>query len=368
MNTKRLPSKSRERIKAAQTDVVLNDAARRRRTVAIASLTSVLFLATSAACGTSAKDTGAADVKKRPVVVAWNSTPDLAYLPLLMAVDAMQKDGYNLKAQTLSGADVVAQALDSNQAQFTSDNITGAAKAVEKGAKIQIVSAASANEAVWVTTPGYEDCNDLTGKPVGIFGPAAASGYTKEMNAYFAKRCPNVKPKLVTIPDSALRAQALGNGQIVATVLARSDAENLISKSGKTGEYTVTGFRELFPGLADNYLFANGDVMKNHPKIVTAFVKAQLEAIRQIYRDPSTATDFVDTHLNKKAYSDESVKAAIANKIWYVNGGLDDEVGIAGLTETLSVFKLPGKADKLVNTSFVDKALKDLGRSEYTKR
>jgi hypothetical protein len=287
-----------------------------------------------------------------------------------MAVAQMKKDGWNITAQTVSGADVAAQALASNRAQFTDDNITGAAAAVAHGAGIKIVAASSANEAAWVTAPGYSDCNSLNGKSVGIFGPAAASGYTKEMDLYFSKHCPNVKPHLVTIPDSSLRAQAMANKQIVATMLAISDADTLQKTLDPKTKYTVTEMSAAFPGLADNYLYANTNVLKSDPTAVETFVADSLTAVRQVYADASNTAAFtklLSTYLSAKSYTAASATSTLAAKIWYANGGLDSQ-GTAGLTQTLKVFQLPGTASSLIETSAAQQALKQVGSSKDTDR
>lgn len=336
-----------------------------RRGAVSALLVSMLSL-TSVACGIGSSGSGSGGGGAE-VTVVWNSTPDIAYLPLLMAIDTLKKDGYNINATALSGADVAAQALSSDRAQFTSDNVSGAANAIKMGAPIRAVAASSGNEAVWVTTDGYEDCASLDGKPVGIFGPAASSGYTKEMNAYFDDECPGVEPKLVTIPDSALRAQALANDQLDATVLALSDAVTLQTKLDPSGTYHVHSFRDHFPGLADNYLFTTEQVLQDDPDLVNAFVKAELEAVRSIYRNPEQLPSLLDEHFGSKAYTHEVAVAAAKRKTWYANGGLDD-TGLKGLEETLRLFELDGSPDEIVDPDPLDAVLGDIGESDATTR
>lgn len=333
-----------------------------RRSALLVLLAALLSL-TTVACGIGSS--GGDEDKK--ISVVWNSTPDIAYLPLLMAIDTMKKNGYDIEATTLSGADVAAQALSSDRAQFTSDNVSGAANAIEMGAPIKAVAANSANEAVWVTTDGHQDCASLDGEPVGIFGPEASSGYTKEMNAYFDNECPGVEPKLVTIPDSSLRAQALANGELEATVLALSDAVTLETKLDPDGNYHVTSFRDEFPGLADNYLYTTDQVLADDPDLVNAFVKAELQATREIYSNPERLPQLLEEHFGSKAYSHDVAVAAAKRKAWYANGGLD-ETGMKGLEKTLKLFDLEGSSDDIVDSDPLDTVLADIGRSDATTR
>jgi ABC-type nitrate/sulfonate/bicarbonate transport system substrate-binding protein len=334
---------------------------RRRHSRPTGRLTGLLVagaLSLTAACG-GTEGVNATSGDEEQLVITWNSTPDVTYLPLLMAVDAMKEEGYKIKAETLSGADVVAQALATDRADVTYNNVTGLANAIEQGVPIRIISSGSANDVVWMTAAGYEDCNSLTGEPVGIFGPAASSGYTKQMNLYFSKHCPDVKPRLVTIPDSALRAQALANGEIVGTAIVQSDATNVMEKLDPSGEYSVTSLRNEFPGLADNYIFASKNAIENKADVLSAFLKAELEAVRQIYEDPAAYGELLEEYLPSKDYSLESAKAKLQSKSWYPDGDLDSQ-GREGLDETLQVFELPGSADELVDRTILDKALEEI--------
>lgn len=336
----------------------------RRTTLGCLALSTTLL---AAACGGSGGSGGNAaggsgdSGKSTPLVIAWNSTPDVSYEPLLAAIDTLKKQGYNISAQTLSGADVVAQALATNRADMTYNNVTGVANAVAKGVPIKIVSDGSANDVAWVVKSGYEDCNKLNGQPVGIFGPAASSGYTKQMLAYFKQKCPDVQPNYVTIPDSSLRAQALAHGQIVGTMLVRSDAESLQKKLDPNGKYTVSLMKKTFPGLSDNYIFATESAIKGKSAAITAFIKAELDAVKKFYSDPNALQSAIKTDLGDKAYDPESAQSSVQTKLWYADGDLD-QAGKNGLDQTLQLFGLPGSSAQLIDRSLLDKALKGTGK------
>lgn len=346
---------------------------RRTRVRGVLFASGVVGLAALTACGSGGggakRNQGgkSAGIDTTSITIAWNSTPDVAYLPMLMAIDAMRKQGYHVSATTLAGAPEAAQALATDRAQFTEDNITGAAGAVKQGAPIKAVGVISANEAVWVVRDSYSDCSQLSGKSVGIFGPAAVSGYTKQMNLYFKKNCPNAHPNLVTIPDSPLRAQAMANGQIDATVLSIGDAEHLIQTTNGKQKFKIVPFNTEFPGLADNYFYASLKTITKHPSVVTTFLADEMKAARQIYDAPSSYSALLSKYLKPDQYTKESADVELHSKLWYTNGGLD-KVGISGLTETLSAFALPGTASALTDNGPLNRALAQIGRSSLTKR
>jgi ABC-type nitrate/sulfonate/bicarbonate transport system substrate-binding protein len=331
---------------------------------AVAAVLSLAACGGSSSSGTSTTASG-----KTPLVVVWNSPPDATYLPLLMAINSLKSQGYDISTETVSGADVATQALAANRAQFTTNQVAAEASAAAHGAPVKIIEATASNPAVWVTAQGYQNCSSLTGKPVGIFGPASASTYTKEMDYYFQKSCPSVKPTLVTIPDSGLRAQAMANGRIVASVLADSDALNLTQKLDPKHHYNVVSLTKTFPGLADTYLYANQNVVKSDPAAVAALVQADLQSVRKIYQNPSVLPSLLKKYYgtSSSAPTLASAQQAVSEKIWYANGGLDS-AGMSGLVASMKVFKLPGSAGALVDKQPLDSALKQVGQSGLTSR
>jgi ABC-type nitrate/sulfonate/bicarbonate transport system substrate-binding protein len=332
-----------------------------------AAVASVLAVAACGGPGSSSTSTTASG--KTPLVLVWNSTPDVTDLPLLMAINSLKSQGYDISAETVSGADVATQALAANRAQFTTNQIAAEASAAAHGAPVKIIEATASNPAVWVTAQGYQNCASLTGKPVGIFGPASASTYTQEMDYYFGKFCPNVKPSLVTIPDSGLRAQAMANGRIVASVLADSDALSLTQKLDPKHHYNVVPLTRTFPGLADTYLYANSSVLKSDPAAVVALVKADLQNVRKIYQDPSSLPSLIEKYYgtSSSAPTLTSGQQAVSGKTWYANGGLD-AAGVSGLVASMKMFELPGNPRTFVDQQPLTSALKQIGQSGLTSR
>src|SRR5699024_1151780 len=146
-------------------------------------------------------------------------------LPMLMALDSMKQDGYNIDIKQLNGAAQVVQALAVNKVQLTEDNAGDTAPASARGADVVAIAGLNNNQVVWTVAKGYEDCNKLNGQPVGVFD--MSGGWTSLMKAYFAKHCPDVKPNYIITPDSSLRAQALVGGNIVATTLSLLDMKRV---------------------------------------------------------------------------------------------------------------------------------------------
>lgn len=329
-----------------------------RRLRPAAAAAAALLLATVAACGDSSSDSGGggaagSGIDTAPVVIAWNSTPDESYLPLLVAVDSMKKQGYRIEAKQLSGSDVSFQGLATNQIQFTADSLPPGALSGSKGAPVKAVGTRNANLVVWVARPQYADCAALSGKPVGIY--SETGGYTVLMKLYFQKHCPDVKPQYIAIPDSPLRAQAVASGRIEGTALGLPDAVALQAKYAGQ-KLAVVPLREELPGVGDEYVYTNEQTLAQRRGIVTALLQAQLKAIRDIYANPASLDALVKQHL-PNATDATVAKQFVETKIWYANGGLSGP----GLPNTLKAFSLPGSPDDLQDQGPLKDALAALG-------
>ena len=321
--------------------------------------TSVPSVAASPSGAPSAPAPSTATIDKTPITVAWNGTPSQEYLPLLMALDDMKSEGYQVAETVLNGSDLTFQALSSNQIQFTADSLPPGALSVDKGAPIKIIGARNADLTAWVTLPEYQDCSKLAGKPVGIY--SQTGGWTILMELYFQAKCPGVKPTYVTIPDSALRAQALAGGRIDGTALGLDDALTLDKQY--PGKFFIVYFGQDMPGIGDEYVYTNTQTISDHPSIVEALLADQLKAIRSLYADPSQVVALDTKYLPD--INDPAVvgKRFLDNQLYYANGGLANP----GLEATLKAFSLPGNRASLVDDGPMKNVLNAIGQSSATK-
>lgn len=316
--------------------------------------------ADTSSSASTASGGGAAEIDDAPFVIALNSTPDEQYLPMLMAADDLNSQGYDIEIQQLAGSDVVFQGLASDQVQLTGDSLDPGANAIKAGAPIKIIATRNANQVIWVADSQYQDCAKLDGKPVGIY--AVSAGYTTLMNLYFDAECSGIKPQLVTIPDSSLRAEAVASGEIDGTALGTPDAITLSAKYPDK-DFFVLPLKEALPGVGDEYIYTNEKTIESRSSVLVAYEAAVLNATRKLY---STADADLLALVQKYLPDVETTDVAkrfISDKVWYANGGLAGP----GLSATLSAFSLPGAPDDLQDTSVVTAALDEVGQSADTE-
>ena len=306
----------------------------------------------------SAAASAEAEIDTTPVVIAWQSTPDENYLPILMALDAMREQGYDINAQQMSDSNLVLQGMSSGAVHFTADSLQAGAQGREAGVPIKAITTRNANQVVYVANSDYEDCAGLDGQPSGVYSPDAA--YTILMNLYFEANCPGISTEYVIIQDSPLRAQAMTQGQIFATTLGLPDAMALEAQA--PGEFFMASLATELPGVGDEYLYASESTIADHPNIVDAFVREHLVAIRSLYEDPSSATALVEQYF-PETDGDAVAQRFIEDQLWYANGGLKGP----GLEATLEAFDLPGSREDLVDDTGLRAALDEIGDSDQTE-
>lgn len=309
----------------------------------------------------------AGPVDTTPFRLGNNSTPDQSYLPTYMALDAMKKAGYNVQDTVTFRSDTLAlQALASNETQIMTGAIPAATNAVSQNLPIKVISARTNNTWSLVATKDITDCNQLNGKSVGIFSDAGVS--TAFLKIYLQTNCPNAKPNYLIIADSPLRRQALEAGQLVATPLEPGDSSDIVLKSPDKFR-VLANFSETNPDIGRDVITTNATMLRDHPTVVRAFIKAQLEAIRQLYADPSSIARLDAQYLQLGEAAPRIGKFFLDNKVYCANGGLADP----NIAHTLDVFGNQYKlvpttvsVDQLVDQTQMNSVLAEIGRSPAT--
>ena len=320
-----------------------------------------------AASGSAAAKPGASGaVDNTPVALGNNSTPDQAYLPILMALDTLKSQGYNVKDNVdFKSTQLGFQALQNNQIQLSSSGVTDPAAAVDKGLKIKVIDARANNAWSIVAKNSIATCDQLNGQKMGLFSTTGVS--TAYVKIYLQTTCPKAQPNNVIIPDSVLRRQALEAGQIDASPLEGGDVIRIMQD--KPGQFHVLAdIAQTLPGIGRDVVVTNDAMLADHPTVVQAFVKAHLEAIRSIYKDPSTLTALDAKYLKLGDAASDIAKQYVSIKVWCANGGLAGN-DVQKELDTFGEYKLIPtglKAAQLTDTKALDAVLAQIGKSDAT--
>ncbi len=289
---------------------------RTKRLTAIALLSAL----TATACGGGGVGTNADGTLSFTVAVI---EPDITTVPILAAVDAVRQAGHQVEVVELAEPELAIEGLAKGDYSISAEATSPALIAIEQGAPIKIIADVIGNQWAIYGKPGISSCDDLSGRPFGIFSEGAvATAITKD---WVDSTCREGKrPDKQTIGGSDVRAQALLAGQIDATPLELSDVVALES-SGTSGFAEVVDFAEKMPHLHPQTVYANAEFLTEHRDVAQAFVTALVQEHARINADPRHLADLVTKYLPEE---DPATVARIAER--YVEARLFDA---AALTE-----------------------------------
>ncbi|MGP3920222.1 ABC transporter substrate-binding protein [Nonomuraea sp. 10N515B] len=284
-----------------------------KRIAALAALSAV------AACGGGGAGTNADGTSSFTVAVI---EPDITTVPILAAVDAVRQAGHQVKVVELAEPELAIEGLAKGDYAISAEATSPALIAIEQDAPIKIIADVIGNQWAIYGKPGISSCDDLSGRPFGIFSEGAvATAMAKE---WVGAHCgAGKKPNYLTIGGSDVRAQALVAGEIDATPLEISDVVALESGTSKFAQ--VVDFGKTLPDLHPQTVYANAEFLAEHKDAAQAFVTALIREHAKINADPQYLVGLVKKHLPDEDAADV---AEIAQR--YVKADLFDA---AALTE-----------------------------------
>jgi NitT/TauT family transport system substrate-binding protein len=289
---------------------------RTRQLTAIALLSAL----TATACGGGGVGTNADGTRSFTVAVI---EPDITTVPVLAAVDAVRQAGHQVEVVELAEPELAIEGLAKGDYAISAEATSPALIAIEQDAPIKIIADVIGNQWAIYGKPGISSCDDLSGRPFGIFSEGAvATAITKD---WVGSTCAaGNQPNYLTIGGSDVRAQALVAGQIDATPLELSDVVTLES-SGVSDFTQVVDFAERMPDLHPQTVYANAEFLAEHRDVAQAFVTALVQEHAKINADPQHLVELVTKYLPEE---DPATVARIAER--YVEAKLFDA---AALTE-----------------------------------
>ncbi|MET8689965.1 ABC transporter substrate-binding protein [Streptomyces sp. NPDC004732] len=268
--------------------------ARRLLPTAIAALTAL----TATACGGPGTHTRADGTLSFTVAVV---EPDLTTVPVLAALDAVRDRGHQVDVVELAEPELAVEGLAKGQYAISAEATGPALSAIEQGAPIRIIADAIGNQWALYGRPGVSSCDDLGGRPFGIFSEGAVA--TAIAKDWVGAECGGERPRYLTIGGSDVRAQALASGEIDATPLELSDAVSL-DASGASGFTKVVDFAESLPDLHPQTVYANSGFLGEHRAVAQEFVTALVREHSRITADPRRLVDLAQTHLPAEERAD----------------------------------------------------------------
>lgn len=290
------------------------------------------------------------------------SNLDVRDVPLLIAMDDLQAQGYTVEKNYVANSTIIAEALTRGDADLGVFNTQTAWAAIGKDAPIRTIAQFTGGTFVIASKAEIQDCKDLAGKRVGL---ATTSGTNPALlNLYLKDKCGGAAPEFVVIPESAGRRAALLAGELDASMMP-------VEEFLKIQDQAPDKYRELIP-LSKAYENVQVDAIhvrqgfaQEHPEMVKDFLRAMLTANRAVAANPQMLIDESVKRLELDPPTAKKISEAhLGNKIWDANGGLTQE----NIQSTLDFYSggtglEPGlKVEDVADLSFLKAVLEELGK------
>ena len=291
-----------------------------------------------------------------------SSEKELGHVPLLLALERLESQGYHVETTYFSQTELAVQSLVQGEVDLCSASSRSFWLASAKGADIATIMESKGNEWQLYSVRSIQTCGDLQARRLAQHSESAIGKTMTDI--WIEENCPGTEPEVLIIPGSTNRAAALLAGQIDATPVAIADWIYLEDQAPGRFHSLVSFARDL-PKLSTIVMNVNGQFAREHPQAVVDYLTAVLTVHRQIRRDPQVfieaATRLVDAD---PELASRVLEAYVDLEIYDVNGGLGDE----DVAYSLSFFVSAGELESgqtvsdVADLSFLETVLADMGR------
>jgi ABC-type nitrate/sulfonate/bicarbonate transport system substrate-binding protein len=287
---------------------------------------------------------------------------DVRDVPTLMALDALETQGYTIEKTGVISSSIIADALARGDADIGSLDNQTMWTAIVKGANVRTIAQRIGSTNIIVSKKEINTCRELDGKSVAL--QSTKGLYPSLFETFVRQNCPGIKPQVVVITENAGRVAALLAGQIDATFL-QSEQLLEVERQAPGRFHVLIPIYTEFSNIQVNGLHAWRDWMEKNPELVKDFLRALLAANRRVYAEPQVLyTEAVRRLGRDPAIAKEVGDTYLAVKLWDVNGGLTKENVQYTIDFLTNIDALPAglKTEDVADLSYLNAVLEEIGR------
>lgn len=285
---------------------------------------------------TAGAETTTTEAEPEPVnlVAVHGSSPDFIALVPAAAWTVLAERGINVDQQYVEDATVAIQTLLQGDAQIaTNIGVNVGLIAVNEGAPIVDVMATQRPTWAFVSRDEFTTIEELAGATVGVH---SETSFTKALADFYDARYELGMTQLI-VPGSEVRAEALANDQIDASVIDLPDIVRLSATyPGSINVLETIG--ETLPMLIEQDIWMDRRWVEENPELAQEVVIGLVEGLRKLIDDPEFALGLAQEILPDE---DPAILTDLIDQ--YSNRGLWDPNGI--LTEETAEFTVTFFAD-----------------------
>ena len=255
--------------------------------------------------------------------VGFPAAPGFSDLPILMTIDKLNAEGWDISTEVFSDQALQTEALLSDAVQFTSGNPLATLTAIQEGAPLALVGERSANDWIVVAQEDIQSCEDLAGKQVPYQSEASVSTYM--LKTYVEQEC-GVEPSYFVLEGSANRAAAMVGGQIDATIVQVEDWL-VATQDQDTSAHILADIKSTLPELTTATYAVARPWLEENSELLSAFLAHLLVTNREANADLESLRQPALDHLEgyDEAALDAVIDAYSGLGIFFEDGGLTEE-------------------------------------------
>jgi ABC-type nitrate/sulfonate/bicarbonate transport system substrate-binding protein len=251
------------------------------------------------------------------------SSPDYIALVPAAGWDVCAEQGINVDQQYVEDGSVAIQAIAQGEGQIaTNIGVNVGLLAVQEGASIVDVMATQRPTWALVSRNEIGSIEELAGLTMGVHGETS---FTKAIADYYDAQY-DLGMTQVIIPGSEVRAEALANDQIDASVI---DLPDIVSLEATYPDSFVVldTIGENLPDLIEQDIWMNRTWVEENPELAQQVTTCLVQGLRNLIDDPAYAQELATELLPDvdPAVLEELIAEYNSRGIWDPNGVLNEE-------------------------------------------
>lgn len=290
------------------------------------------------------------------------SNIDVRDIPILLALDDLKVQGYDVQVIYLAENPQIVELLARGDAEIASVNNQTMWAGIAKGADVRTISESLGSASALLTRSDMKTCADLDGKRVAVPSPTTLTA--RLLNKYLQDNCPSAKPEFLTVQANDARNAGLLKGELDAA-LVQSEAFQKVDQAAPGKFHLLLRVPKAFPQVRIEGLHARRTWAEQNPEIVKDFIKAVLLSNRRVQQNP----DLLVSEAVKRLKLDPATAKQIADEylqtnLWDANGAMTKE----NLQTTLDFLRQNEllatdlQVDQVSDLQYLNAVLDEIGR------
>ena len=244
-------------------------------------------------------------------------------LAKMVTWETLRSQGWQVEELILAKNELAVSALAQGEADIGGLVVNLAIDSKEKGVPIKSIYQEKGNQWVLVAKKEIATPADLAGKRVGIHGENSLSN---SLVSWTAKKYGIELSDKPVIPGSSVRAQAMIQGQIDATVIDIASTIELLERAPNDFHRLIVYSKDA-PEIMGSMTVAREDWLQENPETAAAVVKALIETAARAKQDPEWMIEQAKKHFpeTEDATIEKIVREMIDSSLWDSEGTLTFE-------------------------------------------